>query len=334
MDGSFGHHPPNEIFACRAAMMKRLMRQWMRRLGSCYPLVVAAWVTLGAPSASTARDGGVARDTQAAPGTEDTHDQLLKSSLSLAKSSDPREHAVLLSDLQKQAYLKQLDSEQDYAKASRFRLRVEQVIQALAQNPSPSARRAFLSLTHGKIFLADDDRRLALVRAGENIRPAPNELVAFWDRHSQANDAFTPTTIPVLITNGSEPALRLFEKKLADPARRQDEKVAWMRTSVLAHRNDFNLLVTCERMLQGSLPKKLRPFLVESLFDYRPGEWYRPSSSHSPPPLRDASGEALAVLARLGGMVEKNIPLTPAQREAVRRHLEEVRRLQQGGTGR
>ena len=254
-------------------------------------------------------------------------DTLLQEALSLARSSDPADHARLLARLKTKRYLTRLDSEDGYRRASKAGLRLELLLSTLAQNPAASARKALLSLARNKTFLADEERRLALIRASESVRPAPPRLVAFWDAHSRPGDMFTPTTVDVLVANGSDPALRLFARKLADRARRKDEKIAWLHTAVLTHRNDLGLLKACERMLRGRLPKPLRPVLVESLFDYRPGEWYRPASPHSAPPLRDASPESLDVLQALGERALKTVDLTATQREAVARKLEEVRRL-------
>jgi hypothetical protein len=297
-----------------------------------YASVLTVWTMLVTPPVGSAESPDAGLAAQPATSEATARDELLERAMARAASGEQSDHAALLSDLQSRTFLTSLDSEQDYAKASRIRLRVERVARALARNPAPSARAAFLELLRSKVFLADEERRLALVRAGETLRPAPRELIAFWERHSRPHDIYTATTIPTLVANGSGPALRLFERKLADPAHRQDEKVAWLHTGVLVHRNDGELLRACERMLRGSLPMVLRPILVESLFDYRPGEWFRPASSYSPPPLRDASSDSLALLAKLGERALHGVPLSTTQRAAVARRLEEVQRLQQKGT--
>jgi hypothetical protein len=243
--------------------------------------------------------------------------ELLRPLLALARGDDPARHAELLEQLQTLAVLDALDSEADYVNASKFRLRVAQVLEALAQNPAPSARAAFLALTTSEVFLAHDERTMSLVRASVSIRPAPPPLVAFWDRQCQPEDGFTPTTITVLIDNGSEAALALFEAKMLDPAHEDDDKIAWMRTRVLAHRNDLALLESCERLLVA-LPEHLQPLLVEALFDYRPEEWFRPAVGASAPPLEAASREQLDQVLKVGVVALTMVPLSLEQRAVVK----------------
>lgn len=250
--------------------------------------------------------------------------EALRAALAAARSDDPGQHAILLAKLQSESALDQLDSEAEYRMASRFRLHVAQVAEALATNAAPSAQRTFIALTDSPIFLAHDERVIALIRASEHVRPAPPELVAFWDRYSQPDDGFAPTVITALVANSSEPALALLERKMEDPSHEDDEKVSWMRTDMLTHRNDAALLRACERMLAGKLSELLRPFLVDALFDYRPGEWFRPVDSFSPPVLKSASREALQVLSKLAAQVLQTVSLTETQRAAVERRRAEA----------
>ncbi len=243
--------------------------------------------------------------------------QLLQSLLDAARSDEPARHADLLKQLESPEVLDGLDSEEDYANSAKFRLRVQQVLEALARNPAPTARSTFLALTRSEAFTAHDERIMSLVRASVSICPAPPALVAFWDTYSQPEDGFTPSTITVLIDNGSPPALDLFERKMADPTHEDDDKTAWMRTRVLSHRNDVALLLACERLLQRGLPEHLRPLLVDVLFDYRPGEWFRPASSVSAPPLESASPEALDHLLKIGVLALTKVRLSEEQRSVV-----------------
>jgi len=297
--------------------------------GRCTCLaVLCAWLAAPAQAGAVPPDGGSSsapapRDGEAARSSE----TLLREALALAGSAEPADHARLLAQLRSKRFLARLDSEDDYRQASRAGLRLQRVLSALAGNPAASARKTLLALARHPGFLADEERRFALLRASEPVRPAPPRLVAFWDAHSRVGDMYTPTTVDILVGNGSEAALRLFERKLLDSARRQDEKIAWLRTTVLTHRNDLALLRACERMLRGKLPKPLRPFLIEALFDYRPGEWYRPASHHAAPPLGEASPEALAVLQSIGERALATVRLTPAQRQVVAQRLEAVKKL-------
>ena len=253
--------------------------------------------------------------------------ETLRAALAAARSDDPGRHAALLTQLQSESILDQLDSEAEYRMASRFRLHVAQVAEALARNAAPSAQRTFIALTDNPTFLAHDERVIALIRVSGHVRPAPPELVAFWDRYSQPDDGFAPTVITALAANGSEAALALLERKMEDPGHEDDEKISWMRTDMLSHRNDVPLLRACERMLAGGLPERLRPFLVDALFDFRPGEWFRPVDRYSAPLLESASREALQVLSKIAAQVLRTVTLTETQRAAVERRKAEAESL-------
>jgi len=258
------------------------------------------------------------------PAPDNGSNEALRAALADAEGADPARHAALLRQLGTRAFLEALDSSADYAEASRRGLRAGKVVEALAKNPAPGAQKAFLALTTNRIFLAHDERAIALIQAGVNVRPAPTALVRFWDRHSRSDDGFTPTTIVALVDNGSAPAIALLERKLIDPTHGDDDKLSWMRTDILRHRNDLPLLQGCERLLKGNLKKPLRPRLVEVLFDYRPGEWFRPANVASAPPIESAAPAALAELGKIGALALRKIPLGATQKAAVELRLREI----------
>jgi hypothetical protein len=146
--------------------------------------------------------------------------------------------------------------------------------------------------------------------------------VEFWDRHCQAGDCFTPTTIGVLLDNGSPAAIALFERKLADPSHDEDSKTGWLRSDVLEHRNDLLLLEACERLLADPLSPSTQVALVEVLFDYRPAEWFPPSASHSAPPLTAATPEALDQLVKDAVVALTMVELGDEQRRIVRARMQ------------
>jgi len=250
--------------------------------------------------------------------------EALHGAIGAARSDDPRQHADLLRRLQDGAFLGDLDSEAEYQLASKFRLRVAQVLDALASNTAPSAQHTFIALTSDEVFLAHDERIIVLIRVSANVRPAPPQLVAFWDRYSQPEDGFAPTTITALVANGTSPAMALLERKLVDAAHEDEEKISWMRTDILSHRNDVVLLHMADRLLIDGLPESLRPFLIEALFDYRPDEWFKPAKSYSAPPIESASNESLDVLRRIGTRALTSAQLTDAQRFAVEGRLARI----------
>jgi hypothetical protein len=277
--------------------------------------LIAAWTAVAQPSLT------------AAPTAADRGD-VLRGAISDARSNDPARHEHLLEKLRNRRFLETLDSPTAYLNASKLGLNVTQVLDTLARNTAPSAQAAFLALTVDPVFLAHDERIIALIVASAAVRPAPPSLVRFWDRHSRPNDGFTPTTISALVANGDIAAIALLAKKLLDPAHADDEKISWMRTDILTHRNDLALLQACDQLLRGKqFRKNLRPPLVEVLFDYRPGEWFKPASSYSAPPLESASAAARTELQAIGELALRTVALSPSQREAVRLKLQHINKL-------
>lgn len=249
---------------------------------------------------------------------------LQAAALTLARSTQPKDHDALLDYLRRTEFLNRLDSAEDYRAAASKRLRISRVVEALGMNDAPSTRQAIVALTRDTNFLRDDNRVLALIRASAKVRPAPPQLGAFWDHYCQPDDGFSHVTVSVLVENGSEHALEVLEKKMTDHRFEDGDKIAWMRTDVLPHRNDLLLLKSCERMLTGGLSQKLRPSLVEVLFDYQPQEWYTPASIYDPPDRRQASAEAKEVMRRIAQLALKTIHLTERQKQAVEKVLEEL----------
>ena len=246
---------------------------------------------------------------------------LVGAAAQLAASAERDDHELLLRWLPTESFLSRVHTADDY-NGPRLRLRLRRALEALRDNRSPVAHESILRLVRSETFTAVGSRVEMLLEATVSVRPAPPDLVAFWDTYSQPEDGFTPITIMVLVDNGSAPALALFERKVGDRAHDDAEKIAWMRADVLTHRNAAPLLESCERLLAGPLPKHLKSGLVDVLFDYRPAEWFRPGSSYAPPPVSSYSPEARTVLGRIARHALAQIELTDRQRAAIKTTME------------
>ena len=262
------------------------------------------------------------RMSQSEPSKEEQR-ALATEALALARSFRPEDHALLLQRLRSEDFLKKLDSEKAYEGPSN-RLRLRHILETLSKNPAPSARSALVALTQIPDFYKEPARADLLIDAFAEIRPAPPEVIKFWDNHSQPDDGFSHLTIETVVENGSEPAISLLEKKMSDPKHDEEDKLHWMHSSILTHRNDLTLLQACERMLGGSLSENLRLSLVEALFDYR-REWFPPSTVLKPPDRGQASPQALAQLRKIGEFALKKMALTENLKKAVEKTLEEIK---------
>jgi hypothetical protein len=247
--------------------------------------------------------------------------QLLQAALALARSNQVQDHDNLARWLSSSEFLSRLDSEREYASTGR-RLRVAMVLQALSMNAAPSARAVLVSLSHSQEFLAMAPRVDFLIQYSYVIRPAPDELVRFWDAYCQPDDGFANLTVATLVANGTEPALRLLERKLADSKFQQEDKLSWIESYIYAHRIEMPVLLFCEHLIAGNaLSDDLELPLAEVLFDPKPQQWFSPATVIVPPPLEQASAEAKTVLQRIGMLVLQSHWASPELRRAVPRTL-------------
>jgi hypothetical protein len=79
-------------------------------------------------------------------------------------------------------------------------------------------------------------------------------------------------------------------------------------------------------MVRSSLPEGLRAALIEVLFDYRPGEWYRRGIPAQPqrPSRSEASPTARKLLCQIGQYAMAHIALTNSQMLAVKQALADL----------
>lgn len=269
------------------------------------------------------KEGNMTRDVYRVLESSKDPMELASAARELARSSQVNDHEVLLGFLRSEDFLKRLDSEEDYQGPS-LRLRVGRVLMALRENNAEIAHTTLVRLTQEREFTKNWSRADLLILAVAVVRSAPPEVIKFWDQHCQPEDGFMSLTIGAIVENGSRPAMALLEKKMADDRFDEEERIGWMRVVILLHRHDLPLLESCERMLASGLPEKLRPPLVEALFDYRPDEWYGADPDIEPPPLEKATPEARRQLRRIGELASRTMLLSVRQKKAIEKTLEEI----------
>jgi hypothetical protein len=283
-----------------SATGRRLLLVWLA-------LSPAAFAKQRDPMSVDPREG--ARDPQQVA--------LLANALTLARSRRDDEQGELLKLLESRAFLDKLDTEADVLNLG-FPTQLERIIDALIANEAPPARHTLLELTASKTFLHDDRRTDALIRATAVLRPASAPLVRFWQKHSRPDDGFTNLTIPAAIANGSPAAIKFFEAVMLNRHHEPGDKEAWLYTDVLTHRTEAPLLAGCERLLASHLAPPLKSVLIDSLFDYRPDEWYGEEGVPPPPPPFDqASPEARETLSRIAAQVLTHMHPTKRQEAAI-----------------
>jgi hypothetical protein len=241
----------------------------------------------------------------------------------LVRSDRPADHNELRKWLSSAEFLARLDGPERYQGAP-GKLRLSEVLRELSARSTPSATNVLIALTHAPGFLAEPLRIDLLIRACIPLRPAAPQVVQFWNQHWLPDDGYSHVTAGAVCDNGSKPALALLEEKMSEGGHADDDKRVWMVTGIMMHRNEEAMLDSCERLLRGELPERLRPLLVEVLFDYRPEEWFRPATVLVPPDRKLASAAARERLRRIGEFALQSAPLTEQQQKVVRAVLKEI----------
>jgi hypothetical protein len=241
-----------------------------------------------------------------------------------AASERAASHADLLSYLDSRDFLLRLNSEQEYVSLPPKHLHVARVIKTLMDSPHPVSKNTIVALTGARNFRSFEQLEDLLVRALAEVRPSPPQAIAYWDKHSQPESDNLHLVIEAIFTNGSDPALALFERKIADEGQEVECRTIWLRDPMLRHRNDIAVLQCCERMVvQGTVPGDMRVLVVEALCDYQ-RDWYLACSKPRPPLRVLASSDSRKILRSICEFAKDKLSLSPEQQIAVETTLAEL----------
>jgi hypothetical protein len=247
-------------------------------------------------------------------------DELVAALINLARSSDMQSHQFLTQRLLDMQFIGLLDSEEDYEQPPRH-LRLSSVLDELAKNPANSATFVLLQLTQSPGFIEAPSRSELLLEATKEIRPAPPQLVAFWNWLSDPEGVYMHPLMRALAINGTRPALEIFERVIADVRHDDDRRLWWLRIEIPPRRNNIEVLYSCLRMLQGNTTIALKHSLVEALFDFQI-DWFRPSTPVEEAPfnsLGDVERQQLKIIGEYAiNYLELNNELSGAVKRALR----------------
>ncbi|MHC4862510.1 MAG: hypothetical protein ACYTEX_00395 [Planctomycetota bacterium] len=195
-------------------------------------------------------------------------------------------------------FLSILDSEQDY-QSPPHTLNITGVLETLSENPAPQAQEVLTQLTQDPVFLANLSRLEMLILACANLRPVPEPVLKFWTQQTDPESSSTPLVVEALFTNGTEPAMRLFENLMNNPSYPDSDKTFWLRRYAVPHRDDLYFLEAAERAVQGSAEKQTKFEWIRVIFDYR-GTWYPPRNIPTPPDPMNIQPNAKVKLQAIG----------------------------------
>lgn len=248
--------------------------------------------------------------------------ELMEAAETAAASRDEADHAALRSSLRDESFLSRLDTDEEYD-APPKQLRLARVLHALSENRCEASDKTLAALAADQMFTSVEPRQFLLIRALVPVRPATPPAVAFWSAHASPTAPYKHVTMDALADNGTEPAVALLEKSLANPAHDPEDRVAWMRDPVLRNRDNECILTACERLVRGGLEDPLREDLVAALFDYRE-EWYLACDPPQPAAFERTPGPAKDILKRIGEIALADLQLDPRTEAAVRTRLKAI----------
>jgi len=254
--------------------------------------------------------------------------ELARTAIEFAASDQQADIDTLLASLSTQEFLERLDSDAKEDQ-SPDHLRLARVLCILMDNTKTgAAHTGLVSLTSIREFTENESRKELLIRALVAVEPSPPSVINFWDANSRPDSTWRHVVMDVICENGSEPAIRLLEKKFTDKLMDPDEVVAWMRKPVYRHRLDLPLLEACKRMITTTLAPALKPYLVEALFDSLGRYFLTSRTPPTPPDFATASRAAREILEEIAIYVldsDNNIHLTPQTRLAVEAKLKLIK---------
>jgi hypothetical protein len=208
-------------------------------------------------------------------------DAVCQAALQIANGNNPDGLRLLAQKLGNNEFLSILDSEQDY-QSSPETLNVTGILETLAENPAPTAKELLTQLTQNPVFLANLSRVEMLILACASLRPVPEPVLKFWIQQTGPESSSTPLVVEALFTNGTEPAMKLFENLMNNPSYSDSDKTFWLRSYAVPHRDDLYFLQAAERAIQGNAEKQTKFEWIRTIFDYKAG-WYPPRDIPTPP---------------------------------------------------
>lgn len=225
-------------------------------------------------------------------------DAVCQSALQIANDNDSKALQLLGQKLEDENFLSLLDSQEDYQHPPRT-LNITGILETLGENKSPGARDILVKLTQNSEFLTRLSRVEMLILACAGIRPVPEPVIQFWTREAGDDSSSTPLVVEALFINGTEPAMKLFEKMMTDTAYPDDDKTFWLKRYAVPHRDDLYFLEAAERAIKSDPPTRQLFDWVRIVFDYQ-ASWYPPRNIPTPPNPMDIGPKEKEILLETG----------------------------------
>jgi len=248
--------------------------------------------------------------------------RLEAAAVAIAVSGDAPSIAQLARRLGDAAFLRRLDPpESSYTPV----VRVGRVFDALRGHPSAAVETLALALASDSDFNAVQARRNSLLGVLAERKPLSAPAAAVL--RDAARNGFLETVGPLLARNRSRRAMALLEELLAEEALPAPQRIAVAHAAIVPNRNEREFVQLSIRLIRRpALAPSVACGIAESLFDYRPREWFGISSEEPEPPPRSlAALDVRKLLRDLAEELRRRPDLSPTLRGAIGNALAELR---------
>ena len=234
---------------------------------------------------------------------------------------------TLLELLEDPAFWRKLDVHEAY-KLRDSDLRMRPVLIAMGRIGTPEAEAALFKLADNKKFMAEAGREDILIEALGWIREPSLRLLMYLEAQAQPGDHRRPKlAVSGLVRIASPETCAIVEKCIRSPNFETPDKLDWLTTNLLLGRNNPNVVNLYKRLITSDVKDaKLRNMIVQTLFDFRPDEWYLSARRPFAPARAQAS---LAVLKELllSADLALKLDISNETREGVLKAKKEIQRL-------
>jgi len=231
--------------------------------------------------------------------------------------------------LTSEPHLLRLNTTDEYSQLPASKLALEPILAKLSRNSSPPAAQIIGSLCTNKVFLAEESRAECLLLTLPAIHSLPAQALSLLRKSVEPDSSSSEIAIRVLFDVGEKPALDIFSEEVVGG--RQDPVLVkgWMRDPLLRHRTEVGVLQMSLELLQNpKFEAELKNSLVESLFDYRPKEWYVPQEIEGhfpkPPPSKNLPREARELLKKIAAVVAADSDVSATNKALVRKAVQSI----------
>jgi len=252
--------------------------------------------------------------------------KLVRAAQELAASRDPEDHTALLPFLKDAAFRDRLDPP-DAETTGPEDMNLGRVLRTLGENKMGPGHDSILKLIADPDFTSDPDRVDMLLRATVNVRPAPPQVISFWKKVSDPEGVHMEIAVAVAVENKSAPAILFFQERMLDKSLDEESRILWMHEWVMPNRANTDMLAMCHRLITGpaaDFSNSLKLALAESLFEYRPEEWFGPHHIPTPEPRRNTRRPGRDSLREIAQFVLEKLSPGPALKLAIETTVKEL----------